>query len=93
MRYAPVRGDCLMAVNGTRNREGFLVDERGRECSKCGVYKEWEEFPKRGLNPDGTQRYNSHCKWCRCNVFVGKLEGVIGAKAMAYLFTAKWDIP
>lgn len=39
----------------------FVVDEQGRECSKCGVYKVWLEF-NRG---NGARGYTSWCRQCQ----------------------------
>jgi hypothetical protein len=41
--------------------EKYLITEKGRECPKCGEFKEWEEFGKRKGRPSG---YASSCKEC-----------------------------
>lgn len=52
-------------VNGKPNRKlnqsGFIQDEEGRECTKCRIYKEWENFCKRSMSKSG---YNCVCKKC-----------------------------
>jgi len=40
-----------------------LVDEHGRVCTQCGVYKTWDLFYKR-KRPHGLQYYYNNCKDC-----------------------------
>jgi len=37
------------------------VDENGRVCTKCKIYKSWSEF---GLKANGVNGHNSLCKLC-----------------------------
>lgn len=37
-------------------------ESKGKTCSRCGVWKEWEQFPKQKGNKDG---YRAECKQCR----------------------------
>ena len=37
-----------------------VIDDKGRECSKCGVYKPWDEYHK-GVGRNGK---NTRCKEC-----------------------------
>jgi hypothetical protein len=41
----------------------WRIDDDGRECSLCGIYKDWEEFaPSSPKQPGGRQ---SACRLCR----------------------------
>jgi 5-methylcytosine-specific restriction endonuclease McrA len=37
------------------------IDEQGRECSRCGIYKPWSDIVKNACNPSG---YDPSCKAC-----------------------------
>lgn len=39
-----------------------IINEQGRECSKCGTFKKWPLFAKNASNRTG---YESSCKQCR----------------------------
>jgi hypothetical protein len=45
----------------TRNRFGYIVNEQGRECSKCGEFRLWSFFYKDQKSKSG---YMSFCKEC-----------------------------
>jgi len=64
----------------------YIIDEKGRECSSCGVYKPWVDedgetnFPRHRHRPTG---YDSRCKVCK-NAEIKKLrsrEGYSGNQA------------
>ena len=38
------------------------IQENWRECSKCGIFKEWTDFPR---DLSSKHRYCSNCKECR----------------------------
>jgi len=35
-----------------------------KKCSVCLEFKHQDEFEKKGLKPDGSQRFTSRCKFC-----------------------------
>jgi hypothetical protein len=43
----------------TRNQKGYIVNEQGRECSKCGEFKLWSFFYQMA-----SKRYQPCCKEC-----------------------------
>ena len=46
----------------TRNKQGYIVNEQGRECTKCGEFKLWSFFYK------GYKAYKGHNPCCKeCN--------------------------
>lgn len=42
-------------------RSKWRITENGRECSRCGVFKSWDDFTK---NKRGTRGYQSWCRDC-----------------------------
>ena len=57
---------CRVAVRelkegARRGRSELRVDEAGRECTKCGQYKTWDEFYEHAHGRNGRQ---SRCKRC-----------------------------
>jgi len=61
----------------------WKIDEYGRQCTKCGEYKLWEEF---GKSKRGVQGYKCQCKSCR-NQKSAKKRRDIGIK-----ISTKWKI-
>ena len=47
-------------------RTTSIIDDKGRECSKCKEYKDWSNFSH---NPGGTRNRSSRCKECVRVVF------------------------
>jgi len=43
------------------HKSKWKIDEAGRECSRCGVYKTWDHF---GNNKHGTRERQSWCRKC-----------------------------
>jgi hypothetical protein len=54
--------DCKRAHTGSVKKKKFLIDINGRECSKCGKFKLWENFVKTKYTSSG---YASICKKCK----------------------------
>lgn len=49
-------------MNFTGDQQPFFVDDQGRTCSKCFIYKEWAEFNKATTGKNGHKPYCRECK-------------------------------
>jgi hypothetical protein len=48
-------------ANGVKEKDRYIVDGEGRECTICRKYKEWDEFGSKKL---GVRGYSNKCKVC-----------------------------
>ena len=51
----------FMGTEEKRNRYGYIVNDDGRECTVCGIFKSWHFFGKSKNQKNG---YNYLCKDC-----------------------------
>lgn len=62
--------DCFREHEGREKKKEYIITDEGRECSKCGEFKPWDEYHVRR---DLSTGHASHCKACckkrtRCNM-------------------------
>jgi hypothetical protein len=65
----------------------WRVDDNGRECAQCGVYKPWSEYSIASKSPRGRHSYCSPCKRQRGQRSYQARSGEINTKAKARRIT------
>ena len=54
-------GSCFREYNGYQKRREHFITDEGRECSRCGIFKTWDQFHRRS---DVVTGYMSACRPC-----------------------------
>lgn len=52
---------CFREYRGSAKRPEYVINDSGRECSRCGVFKAWDHFHRRH---DSSTGHQSACKSC-----------------------------
>lgn len=61
----------------------WRVDDNGRECAQCGIYKPWDQFSPSAQSPRGRHSYCHPCKRGRSQERYEAKSGEINAQVRA----------